>query len=49
MDDQTRENETYIANLREQGLLLELPEVQGYTMWRGQKIPNYNKWRDDES
>jgi hypothetical protein len=48
-DDQTRDTETYLANLREQGLLLEFPEVQDYTIWRGEKIPNYNKWKDDES
>ena len=49
-DDQTRDNEAYIENLRKQGLLLEFPEVKDYVMWRGEKIPNYQyKWRDDES
>jgi HK97 family phage prohead protease len=39
MDDQIRDNEAYLANLREQGLLSEFPEPQNYIMWQGMKIP----------
>jgi flagellar biosynthesis GTPase FlhF len=48
MDDQTSDTEAYLANLREQGLLIEFPEIQDYSVWQGQRIPYSKKWRDDE-
>jgi HK97 family phage prohead protease len=50
VDNQIAETEAYLANLRKQKVLIDLPEFPDYTEWRGQRIPYSKKWewRDDE-